>query len=58
METFNFIAGLCSIISFLISIFVASKVIKITKNLNIDNSRKQFVFGKDNRTAGNDLKDV
>lgn len=56
METFNFIAGVCSILSFIISIFVASKVIKITNNLHSNSSRKQTVLGKGNKTAGNDMK--
>ncbi|WP_165498024.1 MULTISPECIES: hypothetical protein [Bacillus cereus group] len=56
METFNFIAGVCSIVSLLISLFVASKVIKISNNVTLDQSRKQMVFGKKNKTAGNDLK--
>lgn len=34
MELFNLIAGVCSILSFLISIFVASKVVKISNSMN------------------------
>ncbi|PAC95368.1 hypothetical protein CHH86_19990 [Bacillus paralicheniformis] len=60
MQTFNFISGVCSILSFIISIFVAGKVIKITKNLNINsnNARKQLVIGRGNKTAGNDMENV
>ncbi|OED21176.1 hypothetical protein A9523_03765 [Bacillus cereus] len=55
MDIFNFIAGLASIVSLLISIFVANKVIKI-KNLlnitNVDSSRNdnhQSIKTRDNR---------
>lgn len=58
MDLFNIIAGVCSIISLFISIFVASKVIKISNNFQSNSSRKQIVLGKDNKTAGNDIKDV
>ncbi|CAM3921470.1 MULTISPECIES: hypothetical protein [Bacillus cereus group] len=58
MELFNVIAGVCSIISLFISIFVASKVIKISNNFNNNSSRKQVVLGKKNKTAGNDMKNV
>ncbi|WP_166786813.1 hypothetical protein [Jeotgalibacillus salarius] len=56
MDTFTFIAGVCSILSLIISLFVANQVVKITNNLTQDNSRKQTVFGRDNKTAGNDIK--
>ena len=58
METFNIIAGACSIVSFLISIFVVTKVYKISNNINIDKTTntKQTVFGRNNKTAGRDLK--
>lgn len=58
METFNIIAGACSIVSFLISIFVVTKVYKISNNLNIDQSKntKQTVFGWKNKTSGRDME--
>lgn len=37
MEMFNIICGICSIVGLLVSIFTASKVIKITQRLNSDN---------------------
>lgn len=41
MEYFNIISGVCSIIGLLVSIFVASKVIKITSNDNSKTKVKQ-----------------
>ncbi len=37
MDIFNIICGVCSIVGLLVSLFTASKVIKITQNLNIGN---------------------
>ncbi len=37
MEVFNIICGVCSIAGLLVSIFTASKVIKITKTVNNGN---------------------
>jgi uncharacterized membrane protein HdeD (DUF308 family) len=56
MEIFNFIASACSILSLFISIFIANKVIKITKNIKVDSSKNQKVIGFGNKTAGNDMK--
>lgn len=58
MEIFNIAAGVCSIASFLISIFVFNKVVKISNDIKIDKSTdtKQTVFGRHNKTAGRDLK--
>ena len=64
MEIFSFIADCLSIVSFLISIFVANKVYKISKNTNIfvDNSRRdksrntveQNAFGQSVTQIGRD----
>lgn len=37
MDTFNIICGVCSIVGLLVSIFTASKVVKITQTLNSGN---------------------
>lgn len=37
MDMFNIICGVCSIAGLLVSIFTASKVIKITQTINSDN---------------------
>lgn len=37
MEMFNIIAGMCSIISLLISVFIANKVYHIEQKININN---------------------
>lgn len=58
MEVFNIVAGVCSIISLFISLFVANKVINISNTLNIDNSSgdvKQTMFGKNLKAAGRDM---
>ena len=38
---FNIISGVCSIVGLLVSLFTASKVIKISHNLNIRNNSKK-----------------
>jgi len=51
MEIFNIIAGISSILSLIISFFIASKVIKITNNITKDESIKrnrQTVKTRDN----------
>ncbi|WP_179348027.1 hypothetical protein [Winogradskyella pacifica] len=48
MESFEIIVGTCSILSFLVSLFVANKVIKINNNISVK--------GKDNITSGRDTK--
>lgn len=40
MEMFNIICGVCSIAGLLVSIFTASKVIKITQTINSDDHSK------------------
>ncbi len=50
-DSFILITGLSSVISLIISVFVASKVIKIDKSVNIKN-QKITVSGNDNKTAG------
>lgn len=37
MDVFNIISGVCSIAGLLVSLFTASKVIKITNNFNYGN---------------------
>lgn len=37
MDLFNIICGVCSIAGLLVSLFTASKVIRISQNLNIGN---------------------
>lgn len=44
---FNIISGICSILSFLISLFVASKVINISNSINVK--------GNKNITTGGDI---
>lgn len=41
MEIFNIICGICSIVGLLVSLFTASKVIKISKTFNCDNGNVQ-----------------
>lgn len=59
MTWFNIIAGICSILSLLTTIFIANKVIKITNEINIDNNKggKQTTLGKNNNVAGRDIND-
>ncbi|MCT4687020.1 hypothetical protein [Vallitalea sp.] len=49
MEKFNLISGICSILGLIISIFTASKVIKVSKN--IDNK----VIQKRNKLNGSNM---
>lgn len=37
MDIFNIICGVCSIMGLVVSLFTASKVVKITQNLKIGN---------------------
>lgn len=37
MDAFNVICGVCSIAGLLVSVFTASKVVKISKTFNCDN---------------------
>lgn len=58
MELFNIIAGVASIASFIISLFVASKVIKISNTISVgsnnDDSRNltQKIRGNSNNQVG------
>lgn len=52
METFNVIAGACSILSLLVSLFVASKVYKIG---SISTVGSQSALGTSNKLAGRDV---
>jgi len=59
MELFNIIAGVASIASLGVSLFVASKVIKITNTINVgsnnNDSQKtsQTIKGNSNTQIGN-----
>lgn len=52
MNILDTLANICSILAFLVSLFVANEAIKISKKINIDiksdssNSNKQTAFGK------------
>jgi len=48
MELFEIVVGSCSILSFLVSLFVANKVVKISNNIRVK--------GKDNIVSGRDTK--
>lgn len=37
MDIFNAVCGVCSIVGLLVSLFTASKVVKISQNLNVGN---------------------
>lgn len=43
MEIYNVICGACSIVGLLVSLFTASKVIKITQNINYGNNKKKSI---------------
>ncbi|MBB6214543.1 hypothetical protein HNQ80_000626 [Anaerosolibacter carboniphilus] len=49
MEVFNFISGLCSIVGLGVSIFAASKVIKIHQQI----STKETIIHKNKMRDGN-----
>ena len=59
MDLFNIIAGVASIASLVVSLFVASKVIKITNTINVgsnnNDSQKtsQKIKGNSNTQIGN-----
>ena len=40
METLNLISNICSIVSLIIAIFIAGKVITISMKINLDQSTK------------------
>lgn len=50
MSILSVIADICSLISLVISLFVAYKIVKITNNVNIK--------GDSNKTAGRDMNNV
>lgn len=55
MEIFDVIVGACSILSFVISLFVANKVIKISNDISIEkNDRSPKIKGDGNITSGRD----
>ncbi|WP_026894723.1 hypothetical protein [Clostridiisalibacter paucivorans] len=59
VKFFNIVSGISSILSLLISIFLANKVIKLSNKIKIDNSvktGKQVSIGKNNNMAGRDIK--
>lgn len=41
MELFNIISGVCSIVGLLVSLFTASKVVKISQTINCGNNSKK-----------------
>lgn len=55
MDIFNVICGVCSVLGLLVSLFTASKVIKITQNINngnMDDHSKVINQGKGNTYNG------
>ncbi len=55
MEIFEIIVGACSILSFLVSLFVVDKVVKINKKINYKNQSENInVRGNDNISSGRD----
>lgn len=62
MEILNFIAGICSILSLIISIFIAKQIVSVKSNVdrncqsgagNIQNN--QSVSGNNNNVGGHDV---
>lgn len=59
MDLFNIIAGVASITSLVVSLFVASKVIKISNTINVGSNNKdlqktsQKIKGNANTQIGN-----
>ena len=51
MEIFNIIAGVCSILGLIVSLFVASKVIKINETINIKGDNK--ALNQSNKSGDN-----
>lgn len=39
MEVFNIICGVCSVVGLLVSLFTASKVVKISQNISLNNKK-------------------
>ncbi|MDF0718234.1 hypothetical protein PY092_18880 [Muricauda sp. 334s03] len=56
MEVFEIIAGACSILSLLVSLFVANKVVQIKNSIKILKKNHVSVSGDDNITSGRDTK--
>ena len=55
MDVFNIISGVCSIVGQAVSLFTASKVVKITQNINsgnMDDHSKVINQGKGNTYNG------
>ncbi|MGG7468313.1 hypothetical protein [Chryseobacterium arthrosphaerae] len=52
MDILDTLANICSILAFIVSLFVANEAIKISKKINVNikaensNSNKQTAFGK------------
>jgi hypothetical protein len=60
MDTFNIIVGVVTILSFLMSLFATTEVIKIKKQVNTEtatNKGTQLAIGTNNRIAGRDIND-
>ncbi len=58
MDIFNIIAGVCSIISFLLSLFVTSKVLSIQASLKVTNLEKRTNTTGNQTITGNNNKQV
>jgi len=60
-ETLSIIGSVCSIISLIIAVFIAGKVVKIKASLKVDNSENKKnktnsrIRGNDNIVSGNDI---
>jgi di/tricarboxylate transporter len=54
MNTFNLIAGVCSILGLLISIFVATKVFKISNSINNNSVKVRDVKVDNGNFSGRD----
>lgn len=55
MDLFNIICGVCSIAGLLVSVFTASKVIKVSQTLNCgNNDDRSNVVNKNSKSTFND----
>ena len=56
MDLFNIVCKIYSIVGLLVYVFIASKMIKITKNFNYNNSDNHFkVIDKESKNIYNGL---
>jgi hypothetical protein len=59
MDTFNIIVGVATILSFVMSAFATTQVIKIKRQINTEtstNKGSQIAIGSKNKIAGRDIK--